>query len=119
MRVNLTFGTPEQARDLAGWAAQWGVGYLDGAAMSGTRFVGQPEALLLYSGSLSRAVALREFRRVARVVPGTIQAPCEPNRKLSVDEELHAAPSGTTRPPPAASAPNSNAASRSSLSRSG
>lgn len=49
--VNLGSGTPEQARELAAWAKRHGAGYLDGAAMSGTRLVGRPEALFLYSGS--------------------------------------------------------------------
>jgi 3-hydroxyisobutyrate dehydrogenase-like beta-hydroxyacid dehydrogenase len=48
--VNLSSGSPDQARTLSAWAAEQGVGYLDGAAMSGTRLVGQPEALFLYSG---------------------------------------------------------------------
>jgi 3-hydroxyisobutyrate dehydrogenase-like beta-hydroxyacid dehydrogenase len=48
--VNLSSGTPEGARTLSAWAAEQGVRYLDGAAMSGTRLVGQPEALFLYSG---------------------------------------------------------------------
>jgi 3-hydroxyisobutyrate dehydrogenase-like beta-hydroxyacid dehydrogenase len=48
--VNLSSGTPEQARTLSVWASERGVRYLDGAAMSGTRLVGQPEALFLYSG---------------------------------------------------------------------
>lgn len=48
--VNLSSGTPEQARTLAAWAAERRVRYLDGAAMSGTRLVGRPEALFLYSG---------------------------------------------------------------------
>jgi len=49
--VNLTSGTPEQARSLAGWPVERGGGYLDGAAMSGTRLVAAPEALFLYSGA--------------------------------------------------------------------
>jgi 3-hydroxyisobutyrate dehydrogenase-like beta-hydroxyacid dehydrogenase len=48
--VNLSSGTPEQARTLSAWAAEQGLRYLDGAAMSGTRLVGQPDALFLYSG---------------------------------------------------------------------
>jgi 3-hydroxyisobutyrate dehydrogenase-like beta-hydroxyacid dehydrogenase len=48
--VNLSSGTPEQARTLSAWAAERGVRYLDGAAMSGTRLVGEPDALFLYSG---------------------------------------------------------------------
>jgi 3-hydroxyisobutyrate dehydrogenase-like beta-hydroxyacid dehydrogenase len=49
--VNLSSGTPEQAREMAAWATGLGATYLDGAAMSGTRLVGRPEALFLYSGA--------------------------------------------------------------------
>jgi 3-hydroxyisobutyrate dehydrogenase-like beta-hydroxyacid dehydrogenase len=49
--VTLTSGTPEQARDLAEWAGRHGAGYLDGAAMSGVRLIGGPDALFLYSGA--------------------------------------------------------------------
>ncbi|MFG3258909.1 NAD(P)-dependent oxidoreductase [Streptomyces sp. NPDC048172] len=49
--VNLTSGTPEEAAGMAGWAAGHGADYLDGAAMSGTRLVGRPEALFVLSGS--------------------------------------------------------------------
>ncbi|GAA2087366.1 NAD(P)-dependent oxidoreductase [Actinomadura alba] len=49
--VNLTSGTPEDAVRSADWAAGHGADYLDGAAMSGTRLVGRPEALFVFSGS--------------------------------------------------------------------
>lgn len=49
--VNLTSGTPQEARAMAQWAAGLGADYLDGAAMSGTRLVGRPEALFVFSGS--------------------------------------------------------------------
>ncbi|MFV0137927.1 NAD(P)-dependent oxidoreductase [Streptomyces sp. HMX87] len=49
--VNLTSGTPQDATRMADWAGEHGVGYLDGAAMSGTRLVGRPEALFVFSGS--------------------------------------------------------------------
>lgn len=48
--VNLGSGTPEDARALASWLADHGVAHLDGAAMSGTRAVGDPAALFLYGG---------------------------------------------------------------------
>lgn len=51
--VNLTSGTPQEATDAAEWAAGHGAAYLDGAAMSGTRLVGRPEALFVFSGSRS------------------------------------------------------------------
>ena len=49
--VNLTNGTPAQARDMAKWATERGADYLDGGIMAIPPMVGQPEALLLYSGS--------------------------------------------------------------------
>lgn len=65
------------------------------------------------------AVAVRQLGRVNHIVPGGGELAGQSNGKLSVDEELHAAPSGTTRRIPEASAPNSSAANRSSRSRSG
>ncbi|EOM76189.1 NAD(P)-dependent oxidoreductase [Rhodococcus rhodnii] len=49
--VNLTSGTPHDATAAAAWAAGHGAAYVDGAAMSGTRLVGRPEALFVLSGS--------------------------------------------------------------------
>ncbi len=49
--VNLTNGAPAQARDMAKWAAERGADYLDGGIMAIPPMIGQPEALLLYSGS--------------------------------------------------------------------
>ncbi|MGC4937346.1 NAD(P)-binding domain-containing protein [Kribbella sp. DT2] len=45
--VNFTSTTPEESRALAELV---GANYLDGAAMSGTRLVGDPSALFLYAG---------------------------------------------------------------------
>ncbi|WP_410585042.1 NAD(P)-dependent oxidoreductase [Amycolatopsis sp. lyj-108] len=49
--VNLTNGTPDQARETATWAARHGTDYLDGGIMAVPPMIGQPEALVLYSGS--------------------------------------------------------------------
>ncbi|MGP3939459.1 NAD(P)-dependent oxidoreductase [Streptomyces sp. 6N106] len=49
--VNLTNGTPRQARDLAAWAAGHGAPYLDGGIMAVPPMIGTPAAFLLYSGS--------------------------------------------------------------------
>ncbi|PSL51687.1 3-hydroxyisobutyrate dehydrogenase-like beta-hydroxyacid dehydrogenase [Saccharothrix carnea] len=46
--VNLTGGSPQQAREMAAWAAGHGIGYLDGVLLNG--IVGGPEAALLFSG---------------------------------------------------------------------
>jgi 3-hydroxyisobutyrate dehydrogenase-like beta-hydroxyacid dehydrogenase len=50
--VNLTNGTPEQARRAADWAAQQGAQYLDGGIMAVPAMIGGPAAFILYSGSL-------------------------------------------------------------------
>ena len=48
--VNLTTTTPNEARELAAWAAGHGVDYLDGAIMATPNMIGAPEASILYSG---------------------------------------------------------------------
>ena len=49
--VNLTTTTPNEARELAAWAAEHGVDYLDGAIMATPPMIGAPEASILYSGT--------------------------------------------------------------------
>jgi len=49
--VNLCNGTPRQAREMAGWAAEHAAHYLDGGIMAIPPMIGQPVALTLYSGS--------------------------------------------------------------------
>jgi 3-hydroxyisobutyrate dehydrogenase-like beta-hydroxyacid dehydrogenase len=49
--INLTNGTPEQARRTADWAAQEGAQYLDGGIMAVPAMIGGPAAFILYSGS--------------------------------------------------------------------
>jgi 3-hydroxyisobutyrate dehydrogenase-like beta-hydroxyacid dehydrogenase len=49
--VNLTNGTPEQARRTADWAAQQGAEYVDGGIMAVPAMIGGPAAFILYSGS--------------------------------------------------------------------
>jgi 3-hydroxyisobutyrate dehydrogenase-like beta-hydroxyacid dehydrogenase len=49
--VNLTSGTPDQARTMAAWAAERGLDYLDGAIMTIPQGIGRPDAVILYSGS--------------------------------------------------------------------
>ncbi|WP_433356642.1 NAD(P)-dependent oxidoreductase [Microtetraspora malaysiensis] len=48
--VNLTADTPDRARDTAAWAAEHGIGYLDGAIMTPTPTIGTPAAVFLHSG---------------------------------------------------------------------
>ncbi|MFF4223327.1 NAD(P)-dependent oxidoreductase [Streptomyces sp. L500] len=48
--VNLTSGSPPQARETAAWAERHGIAYLDGALMSTPSGIGDPDFLQLYSG---------------------------------------------------------------------
>ncbi|MHA6629962.1 NAD(P)-dependent oxidoreductase [Pseudonocardia sichuanensis] len=48
--VNLTNGTPSQARELASWAAAHGAELLDGGIMAVPPMIGTPAAFVLYSG---------------------------------------------------------------------
>ncbi|MFI9719268.1 NAD(P)-dependent oxidoreductase [Streptomyces sp. NPDC052396] len=58
--VNLTSGTPEEAREMAAWAGRHGAGYLDGAIMTTPPGIGDPTAMLLYSGPRSAFEAGRD-----------------------------------------------------------
>lgn len=49
--VNVTTTTPAQARELAAWAAEAGIRYLDGGIMAVPHMIGRPEASILYSGT--------------------------------------------------------------------
>jgi 3-hydroxyisobutyrate dehydrogenase-like beta-hydroxyacid dehydrogenase len=49
--VNLTNGTPAQAREMAAWATSQGAIYLDGGIMAVPPMIGMREALILYSGN--------------------------------------------------------------------
>jgi 3-hydroxyisobutyrate dehydrogenase-like beta-hydroxyacid dehydrogenase len=49
--VNLTSGTPEEARATAQWAADNGVEYVDGVIMAVPQQIGTPGARILFSGN--------------------------------------------------------------------
>ncbi|MFF3452714.1 NAD(P)-dependent oxidoreductase [Streptomyces sp. NPDC002730] len=48
--VNVTNGTPAQARELAVWAAKHGAEYLDGGIMAVPQMIAGPHAYVFYSG---------------------------------------------------------------------
>ncbi|OXM46053.1 NAD(P)-dependent oxidoreductase [Amycolatopsis alba] len=48
--VNLSGGSPRQARAMADWAAGNGIDYLDGVIMATTDAIGGPDAALFFSG---------------------------------------------------------------------
>ncbi|MGW3964092.1 NAD(P)-dependent oxidoreductase [Amycolatopsis sp. NPDC005003] len=62
--VNLTSGTPEQARAAAKWAASEGIDYVDGVIMAVPQGIGTPAAQVLYSGSEPVFAAQREVLEV-------------------------------------------------------
>ncbi|WP_410590970.1 NAD(P)-dependent oxidoreductase [Amycolatopsis sp. lyj-23] len=62
--VNLTSGTPEQARGVAKWAASEGIDYVDGVIMAVPQGIGTPEAQILYGGSESAFTAQRDVLEV-------------------------------------------------------
>jgi len=49
--VQLTTGTPDEAREMESWARSHGIEYLDGAIVSYPMNIGKPEATILYSGA--------------------------------------------------------------------
>jgi 3-hydroxyisobutyrate dehydrogenase-like beta-hydroxyacid dehydrogenase len=49
--INVTTTTPDQSRELAGWAGQRRIDYLDGGIMAVPAMIGKPGSLILYSGS--------------------------------------------------------------------
>jgi 3-hydroxyisobutyrate dehydrogenase-like beta-hydroxyacid dehydrogenase len=49
--VNLTSGTPAEARDLAAWASSAGIDYVDGVIMAVPQGIGTAQSRILYSGS--------------------------------------------------------------------
>ncbi|MGW7076706.1 NAD(P)-dependent oxidoreductase [Streptomyces sp. NPDC054866] len=55
--VNLTNGTPNQARELADWAAAHGIAYIDGGIMAVPQMIATPGAYILYSGADEAAFA--------------------------------------------------------------
>ncbi|MDQ7802873.1 NAD(P)-binding domain-containing protein [Amycolatopsis sp. A133] len=62
--VNLTSGTPEQARGVAKWAASEGIDYVDGVIMAVPQGIGTPQAQVLYGGSEATFAAHRDVLEV-------------------------------------------------------
>ncbi len=58
--VNLTSGSPIDARQSAGWAEQHGVHYLDGVLLTTPAGVGNPDFLQLYGGDRATFDAARD-----------------------------------------------------------
>ncbi|QGV79153.1 NAD(P)-dependent oxidoreductase [Streptomyces ficellus] len=58
--VNLTSGSPEQAREMAAWAAGHSIAYLDGGIMTTPDGVGNRASMFLYGGSREAFAAHRD-----------------------------------------------------------
>lgn len=83
--VELTTGTPEQARELTGWAERHGADALDGGIMAVPPTIGTPEAFVLYSGP--RAVFDRQ-RPLLDLLGDSVFAGEEPGRAALQDLAL-------------------------------
>jgi 3-hydroxyisobutyrate dehydrogenase-like beta-hydroxyacid dehydrogenase len=55
--VNLTSGSPDAAREVAGWAATHGISYTDGSIMTPTDTIGTASAVVLHSGQTTDVLA--------------------------------------------------------------
>lgn len=65
--VNLTSGASDEARAMAGRAADRGAGYLDGAIMMTPPGIGAPETVILYGGP---SAAYEAYEQTLRVLGG-------------------------------------------------
>ena len=57
--VQLSSGTPSEAREMAKWAAERGIGYLDGKIVGFPSAIGTPDAVIFYAGSATAFEATR------------------------------------------------------------
>lgn len=62
--VNLTSGTPAQAREVASWASSAGIDYVDGVIMAVPQGIGTAQSRILYGGSQAAFFAHREVLSV-------------------------------------------------------
>ncbi|MEX4006285.1 NAD(P)-dependent oxidoreductase [Neoaquamicrobium sediminum] len=66
--VNLTNGTPQDARDIATWVEDQGASYIDGGIMAVPPMIGSPDAFILYSGT---AEAFDDYRQTLEILGAT------------------------------------------------
>ncbi len=83
--VNLTNGTPEQARSISGWATKAGAAYVDGGIMAVPQMIGSPAAYVLYSGDEE---AYEAHRPTLAAFGGTRWVGTEPGRAALHDLAL-------------------------------
>ncbi|MGW7051973.1 NAD(P)-dependent oxidoreductase [Streptomyces sp. NPDC054887] len=83
--VNLTNGTPAQARDLATWAEKRGAAYVDGGIMAVPQMIATPAAYILYSGNER---AYETHRPTLAALAGTRWVGTDPGRAALHDLAL-------------------------------
>ena len=66
--VELSSGTPQDARDAEAWARQRGVDYLDGAIMATPSQIGRPDTPIFVSGAVSRSAGVSRFSTPLREI---------------------------------------------------
>ena len=84
--VNVTTGTPAEARETAAWAASRGIDYLDGSIMTPASTIGGPAAVILYSGPEH---LYREHEPTLRALGGTaVHLGAEPGHAAAYEVAL-------------------------------
>ncbi|WP_421928172.1 NAD(P)-dependent oxidoreductase [Neoaquamicrobium sediminum] len=63
--VNLTNGTPQEAREVAAWIEDQGASYIDGGIMAVPPMIGSRDAFILYSGT---AEAFHDYRQTLEIL---------------------------------------------------
>ncbi|MFC3999089.1 NAD(P)-dependent oxidoreductase [Nocardiopsis sediminis] len=84
--VSLTADSPGRAREMAAWAAERGIGYLDGSIMTPTTTIGGPAAQVLYSGEEKLYEAHRAT--LAAIGPRHVHLGADPGRAAAFDVAL-------------------------------
>jgi 3-hydroxyisobutyrate dehydrogenase-like beta-hydroxyacid dehydrogenase len=84
--VNLTSDTPGRARELAEWAAERGIEYLDGAILTPSTTIGEAAAVVVYSGSPDLFAACRPV--LASLGGMAIHLGADPGRAAAYDVSL-------------------------------
>ncbi|RCV49991.1 NAD(P)-dependent oxidoreductase [Marinitenerispora sediminis] len=84
--VSLTADTPGRAREMAAWAAERRVGYLDGSIMTPTTTIGGPDAVILFSGA--EALYERHAAALAALGGRRVHLGADPGRAAAYDVAL-------------------------------
>jgi 3-hydroxyisobutyrate dehydrogenase-like beta-hydroxyacid dehydrogenase len=84
--VQLASGTPKQAREMAAWARQHDIGYLDGAIMATPNLIGGPQCTILYSGAVE---LFEKYKPVLLALGGnTLYVGNDPGHASTLDNAL-------------------------------